>query len=164
MNRTKERTKRKKVLVTLPDNYLTALDNKIDNILIRTRGDAVISLLTELQKARPGSLEFEEMIYIKLSELTQYKRELIELRNTQPKPEAHIPQWITSRKWLNENTMKMLVGLLEIADDANETSAMIAIDSIKTAVKGWGAVGNDGLRDLRRIRAEKKKVEAEGAP
>ncbi|MDP2366187.1 MAG: hypothetical protein Q8M94_20745 [Ignavibacteria bacterium] len=59
MNRTKETTKREKVLVTLPENYINALDNKIDNILIRTRGDAIISLLAELQKVNPSALKFD---------------------------------------------------------------------------------------------------------
>jgi len=140
MNRTKENTKREKVLVTLPENYINALDNKIDNILIRTRGDAVISLLTELQTAKPGALKFEEKPKI---------------------PNIIIPEWISKRVWFTENIFNQIISLLQITDNANETNAAILLDEFKTNAKIGASVGVEGMKQLRAIRAEKTKVAVE---
>jgi len=119
--------KRQKVLLTLPDSYLTALDNKIDNILIRTRGDAIISLLAELQKANPKALVFDE------------------------KPES-----IPLPKWLSQSNMDTIKSILIIKDDASEQHAAIVLGEVKTALKAWESVGFNGLKELRAMRAAKK--------
>ena len=127
MNRTKDSTKREKVLVTLPEKYINALDNKIDNVLIRTRGDAVISLLSELQKSNPGILKFEE------------------------KQKA-----LTAPAWLTPDILNNILAIFKIPENPSETTVRIAIDEIKTKLKISEYVGNDGLRDLRRMRSAAK--------
>ena len=127
MNRNKDTTKREKVLVTLPEDYINALDNKIDNILVRTRGDAVISLLSELQKVNPNALKFDEK-----------------------------PKSLVFPKWLNQDNLNNILSIFKIPDDTHNNNVEIFITDINTKIKIGEYVGNDGLRDLRRMRAAAK--------
>ena len=55
INITRQKTTpiRQKLITTLPERYINALDNKIDNELICTRGDAILTLLMRLEKLDP---------------------------------------------------------------------------------------------------------------
>lgn len=57
MNNTKDTSKRMKRLVSMPEMFWNALDNKMDGCLIRTYGDAIISLISDLQKISPGAVK-----------------------------------------------------------------------------------------------------------
>lgn len=52
--------KRIKGIITMPAKFWTAIDNRIDSVLIGSRGDAIISMLLELQKLSPLSVKFTE--------------------------------------------------------------------------------------------------------
>lgn len=133
-------TKSKRNVVSLPEQFCNVLDNLVDDEMICNRTDALKQIILEQAKTHPNKIIF--------------------------KPKSlPIPAWISNRKWLNEKTMNDIVDILKLADDANENSAMIAVDHVKTGLKAWGMIGNEGLSKLRALRiAEKKKAEAEGAP
>lgn len=149
MSRINEENKREKVLITLPDNYLTAIDNKIDNVLIRTRGDAIISLLSDLQKLNPKAIEFDEMIYIKSSEFTELKNRLAHIITSQSKQNIVIER---VSKWYEDDVLALEGAILELA-----------LDSIEAKLNAWARVGNEGLAELRRIGYFKKKETDQGA-
>lgn len=133
MSNTKE-NKREKVLVTLPEIYINALDNKIDNMLIRTRGDAIMVLLSELQKTNPNSLVFEEK------------------QTAFPLP-----------KWLTSDILNNIIKIFGIKDDADKITVEIIISQVSTKIKKADSISQDDWNKIRKMRAEAKIAE-QGAP
>jgi len=124
-------TKTKRNIVSLPEQFCNVLDNMVDNKMICNRTDALKQIILEQQKTHPDQIIFA------------------------PKS-IPIPAWISRREWLNEKVMDEIVNIFKIADDASETHSAIAIDEIKTALKGWSSVGAEGLRELKKYRAANK--------
>ena len=115
-------------IITLPERYWNAIDNEIDGEQINNRGEALLHLLVSLQKANPIAMKFEK------------------------KTETYsLPKWCTKEVFNNIKT------ILNISDDANETTVVIALETVQMALKAWKYMdGSNGLAELRRYRAEQK--------
>jgi hypothetical protein len=131
--------KSKRNVVSLPEQFCNVLDNLVDDKMICNRTDALKQIILEQAKTHP-----DKYIFVQKS--------------------LPIPAWITKRKWFTEKVAEEFASILKIADDAGETSALITLDEVKTGLKAWEYIGVDGLKELRAMRAAKKKAAEQGAP
>ena len=128
-------TKTKRNVISLPDEFCNALDNKIDNKMICNRTDAMKHIMLEFHKTNPTALKFEKK-----------------------------PETFSLPKWLTPHILDNIKTILNISDDANEQNALMAMMGVETAIKGWKAIGgNDGFAELHRYRAEQKAKQPQGA-
>jgi hypothetical protein len=140
-------------IISLPERFWNAIDNKIDGELINSRGDALVYLLAELEKVKPECIEVGKMMYIPHSEYEELKRDYKELREDYDNIKILLNKSTPQRKWATEVSLDLIEKTMNLTSDNSVLIAMSIYETNKTS--------GELLRKARQVNYDLKKRIAE---